>query len=101
MASDALYLALAQALSQPSRAYRSAQAGLGIPGQALQGYLTGTEISDKLRQRKLAQQTLFEALGGNVPEGLGGFSRTPISTLTSLAPGITAAASLAKATETK
>lgn len=70
MASDALYVALAEALSKPSRSYRAAKAGLDIPGQALQGYLGGTEIVDKINQRKLANQTLADMLGGaqNVPE---------------------------------
>lgn len=71
MPSDSLYQALAQALSQPSRAYRAAQAGLDIPQQALKGYSEGADLADKFRQRKLKQQTLGEALGHQpVEEGI-------------------------------
>jgi len=99
--SDELYRLLAEAKSRPSGAYRAAKAALDVPEQTLLGYLSGSDIGEKLRQRKLDQQTLLEALGGNVPEGLAGFSRTPVSTLSSLAPAITAAAALEKAGQEK
>lgn len=67
-ASESLFQALAQALSQPSKAYRAAQAGLEIPEHALKGYERGADLANKFRQRKLAQQTLRDVLGANVPE---------------------------------
>lgn len=77
MASEALFQALAQALSQPSKAYKAAQEGLGIPGQAIQGYETGVELADKIRQRKISQQSLYDSLGGrNVPD-LQGLEKLP------------------------
>ena len=84
MSSDLLYEKLAEALSQPSHAYRAAQAGLGIPQQALEGYLSGSDIADKLRQRKLAQQTLSEALGGNVPDRVRPYGSLGLSTVEKL-----------------
>lgn len=68
MASDALYAALADALSKPSKKYQAAQEGLAIPGKILQGYTTGADFVDAQRKRKLQQQTLGEALGGLSPE---------------------------------
>jgi len=73
MANERLFELLAQALSQPSGAYKAATAALDIPNQALQGYLGGSDIADKLRQRKLAQQTLFQMLGPNLPQGTEGY----------------------------
>jgi len=73
MPSDLLYEKLAEALSQPSHAYRAAQAGLGIPQQALEGYLSGSDIADKLRQRKLAQTGLAQMLG-KTPAGYEDFA---------------------------
>lgn len=70
MPSDELYLKLAEALSQPSKAYRAAQAGFDIPRQAIEGYKYGAELSDSIRNRRLQRQTLGEALGGMVPEEL-------------------------------
>lgn len=63
MASDRLFEALAEALGQPSKTYRAAKAGLEIPGKAMDGYSEGAKFSDSIRQRKLSQQTLGEALG--------------------------------------
>lgn len=65
-----LYSELAKALSQPSKAYRAAKEGLGIPTSALEGYLSGSEAGDKIQSIKFGNQTLDEALGGNVPEGV-------------------------------
>lgn len=90
MPSDALYLALSQALSRPSKAYQAAQAGLAIPQQLLQGYLEGGQVADIIRKRKEAQQTLGEALGGNVPESIASYSNVPQETFTALAPSIAA-----------
>ncbi len=72
MPSDALYQMLAEALSKPSKTYRAAQAGLAVPQQALEGYLGGAEIGDKIRERRLARQPLGEALGDLVPQELKG-----------------------------
>lgn len=68
MASDALFAALAEALSRPSKAYRAADAALGIPKKALEGYVSGSDIAEKFRKRKIGQETLRDVLGANVPE---------------------------------
>lgn len=68
MPSDDLYRALAEALSRPSGAYRAAKAAIDVPEQALQGYLSGSDIGEKFRKRKIQQQTLRDILGQNVPE---------------------------------
>lgn len=73
MPSDALYMALAEALSKPSKSYRAAMAGLDIPNQALQGYISGSDIADKFRRRKLGQTSLEEMLG-KTPKGYEDFS---------------------------
>lgn len=83
MPSDELYLKLAEALSQPSKAYRAAQAGLDIPRQAIEGYKYGAELSDSIRNRRLQRQTLGEALGGMVPEELQGL---PVDQARNLVP---------------
>lgn len=100
MASDALYQALAEALSQPSRAYRTAQAALDIPNQALQGYVAGGDIADKIGQRKMNKQTLEEALQGNVPERISGYGSLPVTTLKNLG-GLDAVAKLTEAPKSK
>lgn len=82
--SDALYEALAKALSQPSRAYRTAQAALDVPNQALKGYMTGSEVADKINARRMGRMSLEELLGGQVegiPEAL---NRAPVSSLSVL-----------------
>lgn len=70
MAADPrLFEMLAQALSQPSHAYKAAVEGLGIPGQAMEGYTQGADFMEKNRERKMKQMTLSELLGGSI-EGL-------------------------------
>jgi len=71
MPSDSLYEALARAYSLPSRGTRNAQAGLNVLENAGEGYLKGQAIGDQIRQRRLSQQTLNEALGGRGLEGIG------------------------------
>lgn len=97
MPSDYLYAELAKALSQPSKAYRTAQAGLAIPQQLLQGYLEGGQVADLIRKRKLEQSTLQEALGGNLPSSLAGFGNTSVEAAGALAKPIEAIAALEKA----
>lgn len=78
MASDSLYLALSEALSQPSKKYRAAQEGLAIPKKALEGYEYGAEFMDKQNKRKQADTTLEEMLAGigmSLPEGTEGFAK--------------------------
>ena len=87
MASDELFRLLAEAKSKPSRAYRAAKAGLDIPEQALQGYLSGGEAADKIRQRRNAQMTLREMLGQDIPglEEFGDLRGEQIKTVSPLA----------------
>lgn len=78
MASDSLYAALAEALSQPSKKYRAAQEGLAIPRKAMEGYEYGAEFMDKQNKRKQADTTLEEMLAGtgmSLPEGTEGFAK--------------------------
>lgn len=97
MASDLLYSKLADALSRPSNAYLAAQEGLAIPGKVFEGYQQGANFADEIRKRKLAQQTLSEALGGRTVPGLESFGNTTVQGLTTLVPAITAGAALDKA----
>lgn len=84
MASDALYQALAEALSQPSRAYRTARAALDIPNQALQGYVAGGDIADKINQRKLNRQSIEQVLGQPI-EGLpSALNNAPLGTISAI-----------------
>lgn len=98
MASESLYAALAEALSKPSRASREAQAGIGAIDQGIEGYRSGAKLGDEIRKRKIQRQTLAESLGGNVPPPLSEFGKTSTDEFTALAPAITAAASLERAT---
>lgn len=59
-----LFLKLAEALGQDSRALRAVRAGAEIPFQAIAGYDAGAQFGDRIRQRKLNRQTLSDALGG-------------------------------------
>lgn len=69
MAGDQLlFLKLAEALGKPSKAYRAAEAGLGIPEKALEGYDKGSDLAEKYRKRQIGQQSLRDILGSNVPE---------------------------------
>lgn len=90
-----LFLELAKALSRPSKAYRAAQAGLDIPQQAIEGYMSGSGLADKIKDRRLQDQTLEEILGANTPEGLGG---TTVRQANSVVKPVEAYASLLKAT---
>lgn len=92
MPSDELYLKLAEALSQPSKAYKAAKAGLEIPEQALQGYLSGSDIVDRINQRRRNRQTLSEVLGGTV-EGLSPeLQNLPFGDIERVGPGLGALA---------
>jgi hypothetical protein len=99
--SDLLYLKLADALSQPSKAYKAAIAGLNIPKQGMEGYSEGAKFGDELRQRKLAKSTLSEALGGRIPDGLEGFGNTTVEAAGDLAKPISAIAALQTALKEK
>lgn len=91
-----LYDKLAEAYARPSGAYRTFQTAAEIPQRALEGYLAGGQISDQMRKRKNAQMTLRDALGGNLPEGLGGFGDTTVERAGELAKPIEAIAVLDK-----
>lgn len=93
-ANPRLFEMLAEALSQPSRAYRAAQEGLQIPESAMKGYEAGAQFADKIRQRKLLHQTLGEALPGMVPSKL---DNLPIDQAKNLVPLALAKAELDKA----
>lgn len=97
MASEALFQMLAQALSQPSHAYRAATEALAIPGNAASGYMEGSEIADKINQRRMARQTLSQTLGGSMPEGTEGFGNLTVAQADRLARPLTAMAALRKA----
>ena len=90
--SDSLYLALSEALSQPSKKYRAAQEGLAIPRKAMEGYEYGAEFMDKQNKRKQDQMTLQEILGGNIAglEDLGNLTGGQVKTVAPLAPFIKA-----------
>lgn len=92
-----LYDKLAEAYARPSRAYRTFQTAAEIPQRALEGYLAGSQVSDQIRKRKNEQMTLREALGGNLPEGLGGFGDTTVERAGELSKPIEAIAALRKA----
>lgn len=94
--SEGLYQELAKALARPSGAYRAARAGLQIPEQAMEGYTQGADFIDKIRQRKLGQQTLSEVLGGNV-RGLEDFSSLPFNQVERVGKGVSGLADLVKA----
>lgn len=96
-ASQALFEKLAEALGKPSKTYQAAVTGLGIPEQALEGYMAGSDSFDKIRQRKLGQKSLAEVLGGT-PEGLEGFGNITLETGERIGKPISAIADLRKAT---
>jgi hypothetical protein len=58
MANDALFAALAQAKSLPSHAYRTADAALQIPGEALGGYEEGLQANQQIQQAKMLNTPL-------------------------------------------
>lgn len=91
-----LYDELAKAYARPSGPFRDAAAAIDVGNQAIEGYKSGAVLADDARKRKIKQQTLSEALGGDVP-GLEGFGNTSVETLDELAKPITAAAALDKA----
>lgn len=97
MASDALFLALSQALSRPSHALRAAQAGGQAGEDILGGYRAGQGWGDEMRKRELSQTPLSEAFGGKTIPGLENFGDTSVEGMTTLAPAITAGAALEKA----
>jgi hypothetical protein len=94
MASDSLYLELAKAYSQPSRAYRATQEALKIPFEALGGYAEAANVADQFRKRKLMSQTLDEALSS----GIGGL---PVDQAENLVHPALAYAALTKANQEK
>lgn len=81
--SSSLWEELVRAKSQPSRAYRTAQAGIDAADQTLAGFLKGQAISDSIRNRQLQRQTLGEALPGMVPDELTGL---PVDQARNLVP---------------
>lgn len=84
MASDALFLALAQAKARKDPWARAADAA-GTAGEGvIGGYAQGVQLADAIRKKKLAEQTLSAALGGQVPEPLKGYENIPIETLKEL-----------------
>lgn len=97
MASEALFAELARALGQDSRGLRAVKAASEIPFQAMAGYDAGAQFRDRLNSRKLQNQTLSSALGGNIPSGLEGFGNTTVGAATALEKPITAIAALDKA----
>ena len=56
---DPLFLALAQAKSQPSHAFRTAMSALDIPGQAAEGYDTGLKLRNDILANKYAPQLMM------------------------------------------
>lgn len=75
-----LYDELAKAYAQPSRAFRDVSAALQIPEQGLAGYKSGLDYADEINSRKLKNQTLSQALGGNVPDRIAQYGnlRVPV-----------------------
>ena len=66
-ASPELFKMLAEAIGQPSKAYRAAEAGLSIPLAGMEGYETGAQFGDAIRRRQLMRQTLGQVLGASAP----------------------------------
>lgn len=91
--SSNLWEELVKAKSQPSRAYRTAQAGINAADETLAGYLKGQEIGDSIFNRQLQRQTLGEALPGLVPDELTGL---PVAQAKNLVPLALAKAALDK-----
>lgn len=91
--SSSLWEELVRAKSQPSRAYRTAQAGIDAADQTLAGFLKGQAISDSIRNRQLQRQTLGEALPGMVSDELTGL---PVDQARNLVPLALAKAQLDK-----
>lgn len=85
MASD-LFSKYADALSQPSKGYRALEAALGGVEKGISGFERGSDFAEKLRKRKIQQQTLSEALGGRELPGFEAFSKTPVEQIQPIAP---------------
>lgn len=86
MAGDQLlFLKLAEALGQDSRPLRAVKAGAQIPFQAMEGYDTGAQFGDRIRQRKFKDSPVgsyFES--GTPPDG---FKKDiPVDAFAALAP---------------
>lgn len=93
-----LFLKLADAYARPSGAYRAATAALDVPNKGIEGYLQGTEIGDKLQERKLQNMTLSEALGGQpLPSGTEGYGNLRVRQFEPVAKLATGLGNLAKA----
>lgn len=97
MASEALFAELAKALGQPSRASRAVTAAADVPLEAMKGYNTAAEFGDTIRKRKLGQQTLLEALGGQMPAGTEGYGSLTTEAAGTLAKPLEAIAAIDKA----
>jgi hypothetical protein len=96
---DSLWLALAEAYSQPSKTYQALQEGFrGIKGTAEELEKYG-DRKEKARKRQLGQSTLEQVLGGSVPEGLEGFKNASLETLKEAADPIQSIASFNRAME--
>lgn len=96
MASEALFQALAEALSKPPKNYQALQTAFQIPEAGIKGYKEGADLADEIRKRKLNQSTLSEVLGGNV-RGLEEFGNTPFSSVKEIGQGVSGLSDLVKA----
>src|ERR1017187_5943816 len=73
MANDALFMALAQARAQPSRAYRALSAGTDAVGNTVGGILQGQQIREQMDRNRMMQTPLGQIFPDprNIPAGLG------------------------------
>lgn len=86
MASEALFQALAEALSKPSKNYQALQTAFQIPDAGIKGYREGAGLADEIRKRDLQRQTLSQVLGGRVIPGLESFKDTPVEAANAIEP---------------
>lgn len=72
MASEALFQALAGALSRPSRAYRAASAALDVPKEAIGGYEEGLQLRQNINSARFLNTPLSDVFSdqGRIPYGL-------------------------------
>lgn len=95
--SPELYSELAKALSRPSKAYRATEQGLGIPNSAMEGYMAGSEYGDKLQSIKFGNQTLDQALGGDVPDSVSKYRNLSVKQFKPTAELLTGVGAIEKA----
>lgn len=96
--SEALFSALAEALSKPSKNYQALQTAFQIPDAGIRGYREGAGLADEIFKRNLQKQTLSQALGNNVPEPVRPYGDINVGTLKELG-GLDAIAKLGKSQE--